>query len=142
MVKDEFRPNVGKELFSQHQAELEQGLHQLAQALGKESKFSNSADFFQAFISGFWDPYEEVCKEGNQQQESITSEIRALEAQLIQTMAPNLQPAFDRYSDLLAKRNSAALDYAFLVGYQCAFRFLMMGLSPNVMDFLREEDKE
>lgn len=140
MVPDELRPDIGKKLFSQHQDELEQGLQQMAHALGIDTKFSNSADFFCNFMSGFWDPYEETCKEANQHQESLSKEIRALERQLREMIGPDIQPLFDRYSELLMARNSAALDYAFLVGYQCAFRFLMMGLFPATMTFLNEEE--
>lgn len=140
MVKDEFRPDVGKEFFIRHQAELEQGLQQMAQALGCDQKFTHPAEFFQAFISGFWDPFQEACEVGNQQQKETTAKIRSLERQLLQEMTPEAQDRFGQYSDSLAARHSTALDYAFLVGYQCAFRFLMMGLSPAAMDFLREED--
>lgn len=139
MVRDEFRPDVGKKLFTQHQAELEQGLKQMASALGLNQKLSNSAEFYQAFIDGFWDPFQEACEVGNQQQKEITTKIRSLERQLLQEMAPETQDRFGQYSDLLAARHSSALDYAFLVGYQCAFRFLMMGLCPATMDFLKEE---
>ena len=139
MVPDELRPDIGKKLFSQHQAELEQGLRQMAHALGIDTKFSSSADFFCNFMSGFWDPYEETCKEANQHQESLSKEIRALECQLREMIGLDVQPYFDRYSELLMARNSAALDYAFLVGYQCAFRFLMMGLFPETRTFLNEE---
>ena len=142
MVKDEFRPDVGRKLFTQHQAELEQGLQQLAYALGSSQKLSRPAEFFQAFISGFWDPFQEACETGNQQQKEITEKIRSLECQLRQGITPDMQNILGQYSDFLAARNSTGLDYAFLVGYQCAFRFLMMGLSPSAMDFLKEEDKE
>jgi len=54
-------------------------------------------------------------------------------------MASETQDRFGQYSDLLAARHTSALEYAFLVGYQCAFRFLMMGLCPATMDFLKEK---
>lgn len=142
MVSDELRPDIGKKLFSQRQAELEQGLQQMAHALGTDTKLSSSADFFRDFINGFWDPYEGTYKEVNRRQESLTKQIRALESQLREMIGPNTHPIFDRYSELLMARNSTALDYAFLVGYQCAFRFLMMGLFPATRTFLSEEDKE
>lgn len=138
MVKDEFRPDVGKKIFSQHQAELEQGLRQMALALGCNPNLPHIADFFQAFIDGFWDPFQEICETSNKQQAELTARIRALENQLRQGMAPGTQDSFSQYSELLAARNTDALDYAFLVGYQCAFRFLLIGLCPGAMDFLKE----
>lgn len=142
MVNDEFRPDVGKRIFTQHQAELERGLHQLASALGYDQELAPPAEFFQAFISGFWDPFQEACEAGNQQQKEITAKIRSLEKQLRQGMTPDAQDMFGQYGDLLAARNSTGLDYAFLVGYQCAFRLLIMGLSPGTVDFLREENQK
>ena len=142
MVKDELRPDVGKSIFIQHQAELEQGLQQLAGALGYDQKLTLPAEFFQAFISGFWDPFQEACEAGNQQQKEITAKIRSLEKQLRQGMTPDAQDMLGQYSDLLAARNSTGLDYAFLVGYQCAFRLLIMGLSPGTVNFLREEEQK
>lgn len=136
MVTDEFRPDVGKDLFVQHQAELERALQQAAAALGLDQTYPCSADFFQAFISGFWDPFEEICTTGNRQQEGITAELRTLEHQLCQELPPDKWETFNRYGDLLSERNSAALDYAFLVGYQCAFRFLLMGIRPATGAFL------
>lgn len=141
MVKDEFRPDVGKKLFTQHQTELEQGLQQMASALGLNQKFPISAEFFQAFIDGFWDPFQEVCEVSNQQQKETTAKIRSLEQQLLQEMGSETQDRFGQYGDLLAARHSSALDYAFLVGYQCAFRFLITGLCPATMDFLKEAKK-
>ena len=57
-------------------------------------------------------------------------------------MTPDAQDMLGQYSDLLAARNSTGLDYAFLVGYQCAFRLLIMGLSPGTVNFLREEEQK
>ena len=142
MVKDELRPDVGKSIFIQHQAELEQGLQQLAGALGYDQELTPPSEFFQAFISGFWDPFQEACEAGNQHQKEITAKIRSLEKQLRQGMTPDAQDTLGQYSDLLAARNSTGLDYAFLVGYQCAFRLLIMGLSPGTVNFLREEEQK
>lgn len=141
MVTDEFRPDVGKALFLQHRAELEQGLRQVASALGKDQAFQNLEDFFHDFICGFWDPYEEVCSVGNRRQKALTEEIRTLERQISHELTPDQQKNLERYSDLTAERNSTALDYAFLVGYQCAFRFLLLGMLPATGAFLRGSEE-
>lgn len=141
MVSDEFKPDVGKKQVIHHQADLERGLRQVAAALGPNQKYSDLSDFFQDFIHGFWDPYEEVCEDSNQRQKDLTAQIRALEEQLFKMLSPEHRSLMDQYSDLLAQRNSEALDYAFLVGYQCAFRFLMMGLLPAAQSFLQREEK-
>lgn len=141
MVPEEFRPDVGNKLFAEHQTELLQALRQLADALGYGQDHSDMAQFFSDFMSGFWNPYDEVCTLSNQQQAKTTAEIRALEDLLKAKLSPDFFPLFSQYSDLLASRNSGALDYAFLVGYQCAFRFLLMGLLPGAEVFQREEEE-
>lgn len=141
MATDEFRPDVGKDLFAEHQDDLLQTLRQLADALGHDQANTDLAQFFSRFIRGFWDPYEEVCTVSIKQQEKTTEEIRALERHLKANLPPDLFSIFSRYGDLVASRNSNALDYAFLVGYQCAFRFLLMGLSPGAEVFQREEEE-
>ncbi len=141
MATEEFRPDVGKKLFAEHQSDLLQALGQLADALGHDHANTGLSQFFSRFMRGFWDPYEEVCTVSSKQQVKTTEEIRALEELLKANLPPDLFSLFSRYGDLLASRNSNALDYAFLVGYQCAFRFLLMGLSPGAEVFQREEEE-
>lgn len=141
MVSDEFKPDVGKKQVLRHQADLEHGLRQVAAALGPNQKYADLSDFFQDFIHGFWDPYEEVCEDGNQRQKDLTAQIRTLEERLFKMLTPENRSLVEQYNDLLAQRNGEALDYAFLVGYQCAFRFLMMGLLPAAQTFLQKEEK-
>lgn len=141
MMSGEFRPDIGKNQVIHHQADLERGLRQMAAALGANQKYSDLSDFFRDFIRGFWDPYEEVCEDSNRRQTDLTAQIRALEEQISKTNDPRFRSLMDRYGDLLARRNSEALDYAFLVGYQCAFRFLMMGLLPAVQIFPAKEEE-
>jgi len=140
MVSDEFRPDVGKRLFAEHQTELVQALRQLASVLGQDQTHAGLSRFFSNFMRGFWDPYEEVCTVSNRQQGKTTAEILELEKLLKDKLPPDLFSLFSRYGDLLTSRNSAALDYAFLVGYQSAFRFLLMGLSPGATVFQGEEN--
>jgi len=141
MATDEFRPDVGKTLFAEHQGNLLQALRQLADALGHDQANTNLAQFFSRFMRGFWDPYEEVCTASSKGQKKTTEKLRALEGLLKAKLSPDLFALVSQYGDLLASRNSAALDYAFLVGYQCAFRFLLMGLSPGTEVFQREEEE-
>jgi len=141
MATDEFRPDVGKNLFAEHQTDLLQALRQLAGALGHNQFHTDLSQFFSDFMRGFWDPYEEVCIESKRQQEKTTMEIRAMENLLKVELSPDLFSLFSQYSGLVAKRNNTVLDYAFLVGYQCAFRLLLMGLSPVAEVFQREEEE-
>lgn len=129
MVSDEFKGDLGKELFKKRQKELTQALQQLANALGEEKAYCNSEGFFQDFLSGIWQPFEEISEVGNRKQDKLNVELRAYKKLIESKIGVEENELLGHYVDLLAARNGEALGYAFLVGYQCAFRFLMLGLS-------------
>ena len=128
MVAEEFKADVGKAQFVGHQKELLQALRQLANALGKDKAYCDSGDFFQDFLSGCWEPFEEISDVGNRRQSKLNAEIQAYKKLLEAKLDAEGNELLGHYVDLLGARNGEALDYAFLVGYQCAFRFLMLGL--------------
>lgn len=138
MLENELKPDVGKKTFAQHLPELEQALRQMANALGADGR-TDISGFFWEFISGCWDPFEEVCEEIAQRQEGTTGEIRALGRTLRELTASEHRPLLEKYSGLLIDRNNTALDYAFLMGYQCAIRFILMGIIP-ASKFLKEQE--
>ena len=80
-------------------------------------------------MSGLWQPFEEVSDVGNRKQSKLNTEIQAYKKLLEAKLDEDGNELLGHYVDLLGARNGEALDYAFLVGYQCAFRFLMLGLS-------------
>lgn len=112
-----------------NQKELTQALQQLANALGKDKAYCYSEDFLNDFMSGLWQPFEEVSDVGNRKQSKLNTEIQAYKKLLEAKLDEDGNELLGHYVDLLGARNGEALDYAFLVGYQCAFRFLMLGLS-------------
>lgn len=129
MISDEFKADLGKELFTKHQKELTQALQQLANALGEDKAYCNSKDFFQDFVSSFWQPFEEISDVGNRKQDKLNVELQAYKKLIETKIGLEEKELLGQYVDLLGTRNGEALGYAFLVGYQCAFRFLMLGLS-------------
>ena len=60
MVSEEFKADLGRAQFIEHQKELTQALQQLANALGKDKAYCYSEDFLNDFMSGLWQPFEEV----------------------------------------------------------------------------------
>lgn len=134
---DELKPDIGKAAFAQHLPELEQGLRQMATALWANAG-TDIPGFFRDFMTGYWGPFEELCGEIAKRLVSITSKIQTLEKTLLELMTPEHRPLLEQYSSLLADRNSTALEYAFLIGYQCAIRFILMGIVP-MSKFLKEE---
>lgn len=129
MVSQEFKADIGKEQYIKHQQEVIQALRQLANALGKDKAYCDSESFFRDFMCGFWEPFEEVSDTGNQKQNKLNDEIKAYQALIEAKISPEANELLGHYVDLLGGRNGEALSYAFLVGYQSAFRLIMLGLS-------------
>ena len=139
-VLDELKPDIGKGTFAQHQIELEQGLRQVANALGSGGE-TDIPGFFRDFMAGFWNPFEELCDELTGLQKGDSEKILVLEHTLMKLIPPEQRRLLEQYSGLLIDRNNVALDYAFLFGYQCAFRFILMGIVP-ASKFLKEETEQ
>lgn len=137
---DELKPDIGKGTFAQHQSELEQGLRQIAKALGSDGGM-DIPGFFRDFMTGFWTPFEEICDDLAEIQKGNSEKVLAMERVLQGLIPPEQRPLVDQYSSLLIDRNNTALDYAFLFGYQCAIRFILMGIVP-ASEFLREEAEQ
>lgn len=125
----EFRADIGQNQYIDKEANLLQALRQLANALGIDKAYCNSEDFFRDFMCGFWEPFDEVSRVGNQEQSKLNEEIKAYRALIEAKINPETKELLDHYTDLLGGRNGEALSYAFLVGYQSAFRFILLGLS-------------
>ncbi|MCI9265065.1 MAG: hypothetical protein HFF06_10935 [Oscillospiraceae bacterium] len=129
MLDKEFRSGIGKEQYIKHQKELLQALRKLANALGKDTAYCNSGEFFRDFLNGFWEPFDEISDTGNRKQDKLNEEIRAYRDLIKTKISPEANALLESYVDLLGSRNGEALNYAFLVGYQSAFRFIILGLS-------------
>ena len=142
VIEEDFNPNIGKEAIAQHERELEGALRQLASALTKDTQFSNISEFFHTFMHGFWEPFEEVCKVEGQRHAQLRQELVHLEHQIREALDPETYQQFCRYGDLIAQRNSDSLEDAFLVGFQCAIRFLLMGIIPAAQIVRQEEDAQ
>ena len=127
--------DVGKNQFIQHQTELEDALRQLAKALGMEHMLTDSPHFFHEFMSYNWDPFEDLCTECKKQSQEIDEQISPLNEHLVNCMDPSLRKVFERYKELLYRKDAVSLDCAFLMGYQSAFQFLLMGLTPAAKVF-------
>lgn len=141
MSVSELNPSLGKEIIAQHQAELEKALGQLLGAMGDDRSPDDISEFFHSLMGGFWDPFQEVCSACDRQQKELSGQIIALEDELKASLDEDNFSRLIQYSDLMAERNTTALDYAFLVGYQFSMQFLVMGLLPaNKIFFDRRQE--
>lgn len=129
MISEEFKSGLGKERYIKHQKELIEALQQLANALGEDKAYCHSKDFFQDFLNGFWEPFDEISDVGNRKQDKLNAELQSYKKLIETKIGLEENDLLGHYIDLLGARNGEALSYAFLVGYQSAFRFLMLGLS-------------
>ena len=59
--------------------------------------------------------------------------------QILQQLGLDHRELLDKYETLLYNRTSTELELAFLVGYQTAIRFLLMGILP-LHAFSRDSD--
>ena len=62
-----------------------------------------------------------------------------LQDQILQQLGSEHRELLDKYETLLYNRTSTELEMAFLVGYQTAIRFLLMGILP-LQAFSRDSD--
>ena len=129
MDSKEFSASIGKEQYTRNQKAVIRAIRQLANALGKDQAYCNSKDFFRDFMESFWEPFEEISSAGNQKQKMLNEEIKAYRSLVEAKVSPEVSELLGHYIDLLGSRNGEALDYAFLVGYQSAFRLILLGLS-------------
>lgn len=129
MASEGFRSDIGKGLYIKNQEMLILSLRQLANALGVDKAYCSSEDFFHDFMGGFWEPFDEVSDTGNRKQSKLNKKIKAYRELIESQISPEANELLGQYVDLLGTRNGETLNYAFLVGYQSAFRFIMLGLS-------------
>ena len=122
-----------RSIVKKHQLSLEQAICRLAQAVGNQPlEREDISAFFQALISGEWDAYEEAtAHESDEELRKQDREILQLQEKLRNLLSEDSQDLFVRYEAMLNSRMTSELDHAYLVGYQTAIRFLLMGILPT-----------
>lgn len=122
-----------RSIVKKHQLALEQAIRKLAQAVGNQPlEREDISAFFQALISGEWDAYEEAtAHESDEELRKQDREILQLQEKLRNLLSEDSQDLFVRYEAMLNCRMTSELDHAYLVGYQTAIRFLLMGILPT-----------
>lgn len=119
---------------------LEKAIGQLSEAVGNHAPDrAEIAAFFHDFLDGIGDPYGEVSAHVGAEARAMDQEILGLEEQISVLVGPEKKELLGRYEELMNLRLSAEMDHAFLVGYQTAIRFLLMGLLP-LKGFIRSAD--
>lgn len=129
-----------KTTIQEHWTLLIQAVRQLAQAVGnRPPEPEEVAVFFHDFMDGYWDVFEEVTAHNKEELKQADRQSQMLQDQIMQQLGPDHRELLDKYETLLYNRTSTELEQAFLVGYQTAIRFLLMGILP-LHAFSRDSD--
>lgn len=120
---------------------LKMAITQVAEAVGNPAPSQEEVvAFFHSFIDGDWNPFEEATAHTTAEARKLDADIVALDQQICQLLGEQYLPTFDHYEALMNRRLTAEFDHAYLVGYQTAIRFLLMGILP-LRPFFRTEDR-
>ena len=129
-----------KAVLQKHWTMLIQAVRQLAQAVGNRPPESEEvAAFFHDFMDGYWAVFEETTAHSKEELKLADRQSQMLQDQILQQLGSEHRELLDKYETLLYNRTSTELELAFLVGYQTAIRFLLMGILP-LQAFSRDSD--
>ena len=131
MEKNHSAYSVCNTLLTDRRMELEQAIRQLGTAAGVGELDEKSIQcFFENMLDNFWDAYEEAtCKKGPELKQ-INEQILDIENHIRKLIGSENCALMEQYSVLVNSRDQHELEGAFLVGYQCALRFVLMGVMP------------
>lgn len=132
MMREQAKPGevIKASLFDRLPA-LELALQSLAQAMGSRPlEHSDISEFFHSFMDNCWDPYEEVTRHDTDALRQADHLVLQKEHQLLEALGEEHRDLMEQYSELNSNRAVKELEYAFLVGYQCALRFILLGILP------------
>ena len=118
--------------FTERLPALELAIQSLAKAIGGPAPdHSTISDFFHSMMDGCWDPFEEVTRLYNDELRQANKLALQKQSQILELLGDKHRGLLEEYCDLDNLRVAKELEYAFLVGYQCAFKFILLGLLPQ-----------
>ena len=113
----------------QHIQTLTGALQGIAESISMEPSFTDIPQFFHSYMYGDWCPFEEATnpitaevQEHNQKADQLISYLKS-------RMPESSHRQVDAYIEEVNTRYTAELDYAYLVGFQTAFRMLLLGIT-------------
>ena len=145
MQKKQSPQEVCKAILTNRRPELEQAIRQLAAAAGnRELNEEEISLFFQEVMDNCWDAFEEATCNKSPELQELNKRILEMESRILKLIGKENGKLMDRYAALVNSRDQHELEEAFLVGYQCAIRFVLMGIMPVpvLMQGYREREKE
>jgi len=127
-----------------HIQSLTHALQGIAGSVGMDPAFVDAPQFFYDYMSGNWNPFVEASDAVTEELKEHNQTVRKLRHSLKGLLPEGAHRQVDEYTDALNHRYTAELDYAYMVGFQTAFRMLLLGLAApkTVMQHFQEAEKE
>lgn len=123
--------NAMRTVLENRRITLELALRQLAQTVGGQAPDQEEiVAFFHDFMDGYWDAFAEATAHNTTKLKQADVQSQELQKQILQQLDPAHRELFGEYEALLYSRTTTEVEQAFLVGYQTAIRFLLMGILP------------
>ena len=123
--------DVFKERLAQRRPELEQAIRQLAIAFGNSDLNEEAIRlFFEDVMDNSWDAFEEATSDQSGRCKKLRAQILDLEQYITHLLGNSHRSLMEQYVALVNNRDCYELEQAFLVGYQCSIRFLLLGILP------------
>lgn len=131
MCKDHSVHEVCKSILANRRTELEQAIRQLAVAAGNKDLDEEAVRlFFQEVLDNSWDAFEEATCNKSHALRELNKQVLDLESRIVKLIGEENQGLMDQYATMVNCRDRHELEEAYLTGYQCALRFVLMGIMP------------
>lgn len=131
MCKDYSVHEVCKSILANRRTELEQAIRQLAVAAGNKDLDEEAVRlFFQEVLDNSWDAFEEATCNKSSALRELNEQILGMESRIVKLIGEENKNLMDQYATMVNCRDRHELEEAYLIGYQCALRFMLMGIMP------------
>lgn len=118
----------------QHIQVLAHALQGIADSIGMAPAFVDAPQFFYDYMYGDWHPYMEASDPATEELKAHNQNILHLVNYLESLLPKEAHRKVEEYIDAVNNRYTAELDYAYMVGFQTAFRMLLLGImDPEVL---------
>ena len=113
----------------QHIQVLTHALQGIAGSIGMAPAFVDAPQFFYNYMYGDWHPYMEASEPATADLKVRNQNVLHLVNYLESLLPKEAHRKVEEYIDAVNNRYTAELDYAYMVGFQTAFRMMLLGIT-------------
>lgn len=113
----------------QHIRVLTHALQGIAGSIGMAPAFVDAPQFFYNYMYGDWHPYMEASEPATEDLKARNQNVLHLVNFLESLLPKEAHRKVEEYIDVVNNRYTAELDYAYMVGFQTAFRMMLLGIT-------------